>query len=330
MSLKGLLLLGVVAFATAIPRGAEVLVELDQTPMGSALLSTIHLQLETETPVDDIVSLLQEVADDLKNQQDDDDRIYGDAMKNCDEMTKFYNGQIDEAKNEISAEEANLARDRPALERVKGEITTNEQTLDRQENERKSAAKKREDDHQLFEERDAEFEDSVEACDEAVDILREIKYETKETVALQLSNIKSRISKSMNDMQSSLYGPSIMALVQVAARGDDVTVQTIISLIKTLRDDLVIARTEDTDSEKQAQEAWQEFDDDIAEAIQRTKDTLDRLGKEKSDLEKAIKDAEAALSNANEKKINNEGLLDTLTKSCNEKTKKYNKDLDER
>jgi ABC-type transporter Mla subunit MlaD len=121
-----------------------------------------------------------------------------------------------------------------------------------------------------------------------------------------------------------------MALVQVAARGDDVTVQTIISLIKTLRDDLVIARTEDTDSEKQAQEAWQEFDDDIAEAIQRTKDTLDRLGKEKSDLEKAIKDAEAALSNANEKKINNEGLLDTLTKSCNEKTKKYNKDLDER
>jgi chromosome segregation ATPase len=334
MSLKGLLLLGVVAFATAIPRGAEVLVELDQTPMGSALLSTIHLQLETETPVDDIVSLLQEIADDLSKQQDDDDRIYKDAMTHCEEMKKFYNGQIDEAKNEINTQEANLARDRPELERVKGEITTNEQTLKNQESDRKAAAQKREDDNKLFKERDAEFEDSVKACNEAVEILNDLKYEkkyeAKDLVALQLSNIKTRISKSMNDMQSGLYGPSIKALVQVAANGDEVTVETIISLIKTLRDDLDNARTQDTAAETKAQATWENYDSDIAEAIEGTKDTLKRLNKDKSDLETAIRDAEDALRNAETKKSNNEGLLKTLIDSCDAKTSKYNNDLSER
>lgn len=330
MSLKGLLLLGAVAFAAALPRGAEVLVELDKTPMGSALLSTVHLQLETETPVDDILSLLQEIADDLAAQQTSADNTYRDAMTLCKEMTEFYEGQIEEAKNEIQTQQANLDRDRPELERVKDLITKNEGILRDQEAEKESAANKRKEDNELFKQRDAEFTDSVEACEEAIEIVRELKYENKDTIALQLGSIKTRISKSMNDLQSSLYGPSIKALVQVAAKADPVTVDSIISLIDALRADLEKAQIEDQDAEKRAQEAWEKFDSDLAKAIEGTKQTLDGLRKDKTDLENAIKDAEEALANAKTKKANNEGLLKTLTESCNEKTRVYEKETEER
>ena len=334
MSLKGLLLLGAVAFAAALPRGAEVLVELDQTPMGSALLSTVHLQLETETPVDDIVSILQEIADDLESQQKRDDGNYSEAMTHCKEMTAFYNGQIEDAKNEIKTQTANLDRDVPELKRVNGQITQKEDELKKHENDKKSAAQKRKEDNELFNERDAEYEDSVKACEEAVGILREMKYEqkseSKEVAVLQLRSIENRISKSMNEFQSSLYGPSIKALVQVAAGGDEVTVDYIIALIQELGDDLAKARGEDQVSENDAQKAWEEYDSDLAKAIEGTKSTLEGLREDKSDLEKAIEDAENALRNANDKKKSNEDLLKSLTESCGEKTRVYEKDRTDR
>lgn len=332
MSLKGLLLLGTVAFAVALPRGAEVLVELDQKPMGNALLSTVHLQLEADTPVEEILELLESIALDLQQQQEQADIKHNNDVDYCREMTEFYQANIDDAKNSINYNTDALQRDRPALVDVNTEISNTEGQLAAHKDSREKAKERREQDHELFLEYNEEFEDSVSACDEAIEIVRDLKYEQKSTniIAIQLENIQTRITKSMSQHQRSLYGPSIAALVQVAVKADQNTVDRIIELLTDLRDDLALAQDEDKKAEDSAQAAWEQYDIDIAETIQKTQDALDRLNQEKSRLQDSIKLAEELLAQAEEKKANNEVLLDNQNKQCNDWEEIYKRETKER
>lgn len=332
MSLKGLLLLGTVAFAVALPRGAEVLVELDQKPMGNALLSTVHLQLEADTPVEEILELLESIALDLQQQQEQADIKHNNDVDYCREMTEFYQANIDDAKNSINYNTDALQRDRPALVDVNTEISNTEGQLAAHKDSREKAKERREQDHELFLEYNEEFEDSVSACDEAIEIVRDLKYEQKSTniIAIQLENIQTRITKSMSQHQRSLYGPSIAALVQVAVKADQNTVDRIIELLTDLRDDLALAQEEDKKAEDSAQAAWEQYDIDIAETIQKTQDALDRLNQEKSRLQDSIKLAEELLAQAEEKKANNEVLLDNQNKQCNDWEEIYKRETKER
>ena len=332
MNLRGLLVLGALASAYAFVPGTQVLVELDNKPMGNALLSTVHLQLETGAPVDEIVSLLDSIKTDLLQQQDDADLLNQNRKVYCSVYDSLYSINIEEAKQAITLNEDILARDRPALASTKDLISKTEAELQAYNDEKVRAAEQREEEHEAWVNHDAEYEDSIAATYEAIDLVRELKYNvgSTELVQIRFSEIQTRISKSMNKYHNNLYGPSVTALAELATSADQGTVAKIIELLEALADDLTVASHQDADSEDQAQANWEQYDSDLADTISNTEAYLVSLNDQKASLELSISTAEEDLASAQDKKAANEKLLADLTAQCENWTNTYLRETSER
>lgn len=331
MNLRGLLVLAALASASAINSKTAVLVELDSKPMGNALLSTIHLQLETGAPVDEIVDLLASIKADLLQQQSAADDLHATRQAYCSLYSGIYNANINTAKADISYNEGILEVSRPALDSTKVSISENEAKLASLEAERVRAAEQRQQEYETWLNYDAEFEDSVAAVYEAIEIVSELKYSVgTELVQIRMSEIQTRISKSMNKFQNNLYGPSVAALAQLATSADQSTVDRIVELLEALAEDLINAKGQDTESENAKQAAWEKYDSDLSADIESTKNTLALLRDRKASLESTIATAEENLAAAKSKKATNEQLLDELNAQCENWRNVYYKESAER
>jgi len=331
MNLRGLLVLAALASASAINSKTAVLVELDSKPMGNALLSTIHLQLETGAPVDEIVSLLDSIKEDLQAQQKAADDLNTKRETYCATYSSIYKLNIESAKSDISYNEGILEVSRPALASTLVSISENEAKLASLEAERARAAQQRQDEHETWQNYDYEFEDSIAAVYEAIEIVSELKYsDSTELVQIRMSEIQTRISKSMNKFQNNLYGPSVAALAQLATSADQSTVDRIVELLEALAEDLISAQGQDGVSEEEKQAAWEQYDSDLSADIESTKETLSQLRDKKASLETTIATAEENLAAAQSKKASNEQLLDELNAQCDNWRNVYRKESAER
>jgi len=236
----------------------------------------------------------------------------------CSVYTDIYEDNIRIAKDQIAYNEGILAVDRPALESTLVSIEQNEEKLAGLKAEKERAKNQRDEEHETWATYDAEYEDSISAVYEAIEIVKDLQYSTKgsELIQIRLTDIQARIAKSMSKYQNNLYGPSVAALAQIATSADQSTVARIIELLEALADDLTVASQEDTDSENQKQADWEQYDSDLDAAIADTERLLESLYSKKASLELSISTAEENLANAQKSKAENEALLDELTNQC--------------
>jgi septal ring factor EnvC (AmiA/AmiB activator) len=331
MNLRGLLVLAALASASAMKSKAAVLVELDTKPMGNALLSTIHLQLETGAPVDEIVGLLSAIKGDLLAQQTAADELHKSREEYCAFYSGTYSANIESAKTQIAYNEGVLEVSRPALDNTNVLISDNETRLASLEAERVRAAKQREEEKNTWAFYDEEYKDSIAAVYEALDIVTDLKYKGgSELIQIRMSEVQRRISKSMNKFQNNLYGPSVAALAQLATSADQKTVDRIRELLSALAKDLTAAQGQDTDSENQKQAIWEGYDSDLHVNIEGTKNTLADLRNRKASLEATIAKAEEDLAAAKAKKASNEELLAQLNAQCENWRSVYHRETAER
>jgi flagellin-specific chaperone FliS len=110
---------------------------------------------------------------------------------------------------------------------------------------------------------DGEFDGAVEALDECIEIISQLKHDDDDgATALaqqRLQTLSTAVLAAMNSKQMSLYGPTITSLAQLAVSADQDAVDQILDLLYRLKDEFAKAQSYDQDAEDAAQAAHEEY-----------------------------------------------------------------------
>lgn len=244
-----------------------VLRRVDSTQYGELLLDVIALQLENPDAVGDILSVLDEILVDLSNKQSDADIKNEVDVAYCNDKQGEYNQIISDAQLAIDSANVLLAKLENEKSRLEGEIDRVEAAIAKNLADKDSAITKREADHKLYESRLAEHDESIEACDEAVELLKQLKNTSSPSLiqvrktSTTLMNLREKIQKM--DTITSNYTPFLKVLLEIAASQDNFanqeTVNQVNELLADLRADLVQSKADLNDEEDKAQKAHEEY-----------------------------------------------------------------------
>ena len=305
-----------------------VLAQVDNNPLGGALLSTIHLQMMTGAPLEEIVDLLNVIRDDLTKKQADAQALHELHEQECADNLAAFNAAVDEANqaidyntNLIATSQAELATTNDEIAKAQNLIEGYATEIQREHDER--AAQKA-----LFEGYDFEFGDAVAAIDECIEIIATLKTEPTELVQMRLSELSGSMMKAMNKKQHSMYGATIASLVQLTADQD--SVDKIIDLLERLKTEFQLAKDNDIDTENARQASYEKRVADLEAAKKQQEDYLAQQQEKKKQLEATIAQAELDLAAAKDKKKENEDLIALWTQTCEDRRQKFFRETDER
>lgn len=117
------------SYATAVEKHHETLKQLEKSEFGRNLLSTIEVSLKSKEPVDNILSLLNEIDEDLEREAEAADALHTDFQERCDNDLESIRDELEVAN--VAKEDATEVLDTAVpkyqqlteeQERVQGEV----------------------------------------------------------------------------------------------------------------------------------------------------------------------------------------------------------------
>ena len=99
-----------------------VLAQLDTNPLGGALLSTIHLQMMTGAPLEEILNLLDVIRNDLGDKQQAADELHALHEQECADNLAAFNQAVVEADQAIEYNTNLIATSTEELNKTNAEI----------------------------------------------------------------------------------------------------------------------------------------------------------------------------------------------------------------
>lgn len=321
----------------------------DSTQYGALLLDVIDLQLEAKDSVSEIIGVLDELLVDVKTQQNNADRQNEIDTKECSDKDNEYTQIIEEAKTAISDAQSKLDRLRPEKIRLENEIDTEEGNKKKNREDRENAIQARKDAHELFVSRKGEHEASVDACNEALDILKNLKSEDEvapaaiqtassfnfiqiQKASVVLMDLKEKIERMNTD--TSAYTPYLKVLLEIAASQDrfsnQETVGEINRLLVELRDDIEESLRQLEQAEADEVASHNTYLDANQTEFNNIEDRLKELYSTHKQVVEDIKTQEGIVEAKSEVKRVHEALLEALRQKCEAQAKKYRDETDER
>merc|ERR1712151_205861 len=102
---------------------------IDSSEFGKNLLDTIALQMESNSPMQDIANLIRDMMNDLRAQQQAADDAHSTKMGECADQIAAYNARISHATNEIQEATQAIKSLRSRKRTLEKDIATGEATL---------------------------------------------------------------------------------------------------------------------------------------------------------------------------------------------------------
>jgi predicted RNase H-like nuclease (RuvC/YqgF family) len=298
--------------------------------MGNALIGIVTLQLKTGAPIEEIVELLGSIQADLQDQQDTADEERAEHQQTCETNINLYETTIEETKNEIANLEELISNSKAELESTKSQIETTETEIESLEEEYASAQEQRESEHAQWAEYDAEYTDSVDAVNEAMDLIAQLKTGDATLIQTKIIALQTRLNKAVSKGSRSLYAPMVASLAELASTADQNTVHKILNLLADLKTELEASQSEDADTEERQQAEFDEYEATITHTIADKKDRLASLKEKKQTLESTISQAESDLGSAEQKQATYEDLLAQQIEQCDLWEETYQRETEER
>lgn len=323
------LVLGCTSVALRASDAPVILAQLSTKPMGNALLGIVQLQLKTGAPIEEIVELLGSIQEDLEDQQDTADTERAEHQQTCETNINLYENTIADTKNNIDNLETLITESKAELDSTESQIATTEEEIESLETEYANAKAQREAEHEEWAGYDAEYSDSIDAIDEAIDLIATLKTGDAALIQTKLIALQVRISKSVKGSRA-LYAPLVASLAEVASKADQGTVHKILDLLAELRSELSASQSEDTEIEDQRQADYDSYSASIEATIIKKQSHLANLKEKKTYLEKTIAQAESDLVNAQNKLATYEDLLEQQIAQCDEWEATYQRETSER
>jgi DNA repair exonuclease SbcCD ATPase subunit len=330
-------------------RPSNSLSRVDSTQYGTLLLDVIDLQLEADGSISEIIKLLDELLTDVRVKQDNADIAYGILSKECTEKDKEYRGVIDEAKTAIEIANGQLVNLKERKTDLEREIDLEEGNEKRNKKAKVDAENARKAANDLYLAREQAHEESVDASNEAIEILKGIKEEVKvapaaietassfnfiqiqkaSVVLMDLKEKVERISTGASD-----FAPYLKVLIEIAASQDRFskqgTVAEIEGLLIKLRGDIQNALDQLNKQEETEVENHKTFLDLNKTELDGIQERLKQHYGDLKQVREDIQTQEGIVEKKEKVKKDYEDLLSALTKKCEEEAEKYRRETIER
>jgi hypothetical protein len=220
------------------------------------------------------------------------------------------------------------------LEATQSEIVSVEAEIAGYEKELADAIAAREAQHEMWLNYDGEFDGAVEAIDECIDIIAQLKVddstENVTFVQKRLETLTSTMLVAMNDSQKNFYGPTITSLAELAVSADQSAVDQILDLLYRLKDEFALAQNYDDDAETANQIAHDQYVETMEGTIADRNSHLDDLRVKEANLQDSIEQAEQGLADAEAKRERYINLIAEQQQICADWRQLYFRETDER
>jgi hypothetical protein len=240
--------------------------KIDSHHYGRFFLDVIALQMQTGGGVDQVIEAVDEIIEDLEAAQTEADEKNRTDQEYCDseisrlekaihdaqESIDFNNDQID---NVLIPRRESLIEKRDQLE---ADMETNRDN-------RAAAIEQREADHELYLTRDTEHSDSIDSCEEALVLIKELKNQPEGSTSLLQTKSVNKAMETISRRYTALHGRNryttmLEMLVELTQNfADQDTLDEIIRLVEELLTDLGTSQKSATEDETSAQQAHEEY-----------------------------------------------------------------------
>lgn len=289
--------------------------QIDNHHFGSAVLSTLAVQMATEGPLEEIQDVLNQVHQQLVNDQKESDAQNAQDEAKCSSDIAQYNSNIDfhsaqlkanqelKASHEVqlSVAEKNLNVVVSDLESTVGKISNGDAVREAQNKE--------------YQQQIAEHDEALAAIDEAVTLVSHLK---AGTAFVQLKSRFSKVNEKMSNskVKHSLYQPIIQALSQLASKADQEAVKNILALLGRLRESLVASKEAEIKEEQTQANDWTNTRARLVEEERSLRESRAKLQAEIEAHKKVIGQASSNINNHSVNLETNKGLLADTQKRC--------------
>ena len=291
--------------------------EIDSSFFGKTLLDVIQIQLHSTGAIQQVIDLLDEIAEDLRNAQqtaDDDWYVRGGE---CNSTRTSYETTIAAAQNAETVAQNRIDNElTPLIDSLTNEIADLEGKIAHNADEQSNAVSEREAANELFGQRSFETADAIAACEEALLLMAQLVNEPASTTLIQTatSTFATLESKFKSLKTGSAYAPLVMSLVALVSQqnfSDQGMVQRIIDLIAELKADLEKTGHDLENAERQEVEDHEE----VMRTLQESHDSMSsRLDNARIELD----NAKAAKESEEETVLNSQNTITTTTTLLND------------
>jgi chromosome segregation ATPase len=250
--------------------------KLEEHEFGKKILDTIALQIKSQSPLQDIARLLDEIRQDLVTQQAESDALhnqqeqeFADTVASLDRSISDNTNTKDEAENEISILEGEIAR-------IEAEINIKEAQLELLNRREKELDEARQRDSEEFARRQTQGVEVVGALELIIERLSTIPPNENDAnlVLAELAKIGS--------------SNPILALVQVASTFSPEALANVIGKIESLRTSLEASLEDDKREETDAIAEYQTLKSEITSTRSNISNALADLKTQLSQNENAL------------------------------------------
>jgi hypothetical protein len=294
----------------------------------SSILAEISAQMRNGGRADEIYKMLDKLEREVLSEQAEHDVLYYSQKQQCDDEAAFRAQEVDDA--DFAIDRASNEREQCSAAQTKSEAGLEQNLVDQASvNEQiASAQETRKSDRALYKKRTQDHDDLVEAIDECLDLLRELKSEGS---FVQISQKATNLLiKSSRIRMTKHVAPFIAALAQLNQHSDQSAVTRVIELLNELRDNTEASQAD--------------YDQQEADSIQRYNDLIDSLTSEKNrleseepvlrthiaDMKQCVSRQNATYEEAYAKQTRNQGIFDDSASLCASWIAEYTSETDTR
>ena len=310
--------------------------EIDSTFFGHTLLDVIQIQLHSTGAIQQVIDLLDEIAEDLRNAQAAADADWYIRSEECDSTRIAYETTISTAENTQTMAQNRIDNELiPQIDSLTTEIADLIASIAHNEQEQSSAEAERIAANELYQQRSFDTADAIAACEEALRLMAQLVNEPAEATLLQTATTTfANLANKFKSLKAgSAYAPLVMSLVSLVSQqnfSDQGMVQKIIDLIAELKADLEKTGHDLENAERQEAEDHEE----VMRTLQESHVSMsDRLVNAEAELAAA----QAAKETEEEAVINSQSTIETTTtllndhnQTCNDEAGIYESESTER
>ncbi|CAD8173819.1 unnamed protein product [Paramecium pentaurelia] len=285
----------------------------------TAVFAEVESKLQTNSPLDAVLNVLKQFKEAVNEEQVNHDQIYDIEYNECDSEFEFRNKEVEDASNVVRDSTAQLNICKTSKIRTTNQQEVNQQQLFTYQEHLTLILTTAENEQAYFKKRGRDYEDSLHAIDEALDILSGIVNGRKSFV--ELSSISKQLLQTSFNIQKTInYAPIFYAFSQLASQQDSFDqsqIERVEQLLLQLRENIHDTYNQFTISNAASVAAFNNQKDRINIILNRLSNQDEKLQDKLDHLNQCIGNQSAIVQVASTKVERNQQLWDQAVNLCN-------------
>lgn len=306
---------------------------LERSKLGRTLIDTIQIHLESEEPVETLVTMLNDMATTLEADQEEADTKHSGFQEKCEVDVSYYNTEIAESTDRINTANADIESLSPELSTIKQSLADTQTNLDSLQEQLQSAQSQRDNEAEEYELKIEEHENALTILHEAQSLFQELVSETaasflqkKTTVFSQIhNNIKNSIKRVRSGYQG-IFKLLAQIVQKAPAQADQDIVNKILDLIKKIKENIEDSANIEKEAEEQRISAFEDLASALQQNINNAQSDIVIYTNKIDSLNTAISTDEDEISQQTERLNQREQQLGDRTSECNDESISYETD----